>query len=474
VAQIRVAEAVLRDQLPAGALMQRAATSLAIGCARRLSGGVYGARVVVLAGSGNNGADALWAGSQLAARGAVVTALLTGGAALDAMAALRAVGGHVGSAADLDAADLVIDGLVGIGGSGPLRSPAAELAVEGEHVVAVDVPSGVDADTGAVSGRAVRAGLTLTFGTGKPGLFVGAGRLHAGRVEIVDIGLGPFLPEPDVILLEGVDVAMRLPVRETGGDKYSSGVVGIAAGSQQYTGAAVLATGAAIRAGAGMVRFAGVDHAAEQVRARWPEAVVTRVEAGDGKAVVGVGRVQSWVVGPGIGTDDDAGSIVQAVLATDVPVLVDADALTLCAQHPAWLRDRAAPTLLTPHDREFERFGTPIGDDRVAAVRRLAADLGVTVLLKGDATIVSDGERALVNSTGSPLLATAGTGDVLSGGCGALLAQGLDPLNAGAVGAFLHGVAGTLAADGAMTSAAELLQRWPDAVRAARAGRLPS
>jgi hydroxyethylthiazole kinase-like uncharacterized protein yjeF len=175
-----------------------------------------------------------------------------------------------------------------------------------------------------------------------------------------------------------------------------------------------------------------------------------------------------------MGTDDDAAEVVHAVLSADVPVLIDADALTLCAQHPDWLRGRSAPTLLTPHDREFARFGTEVGDDRVTSVRRLAHELGVTVLLKGDATIVSDGDRVLVNATGSPQLATAGTGDVLSGACGALLAQGLDPVNAGAVGAFLHGVAGGLAADGASTSAFELLERWPDAVRAVRTGRLES
>jgi hydroxyethylthiazole kinase-like uncharacterized protein yjeF len=458
------------SRLPEGALMQRAATALAVACAQRL-GGVYGARVVLLVGSGNNGADALWAGARLASRGAVVTAVPTGAVADDAMAALRAAGGRVGAADALDEADLVVDGLVGIGGSGPLRPAAAALAVEGEHVVAVDVPSGVDADTGAVAGPAVRAGLTVTFGTGKPGLFVGAGRVHAGRVEIVDIGLGPFLPAPELSLLEGIDVAMRLPVRDTGGDKYTSGVVGVVAGSEQYTGAAVLAAGAAVRAGAGMVRFAGVAPAADQVRRRWPEAVVTTIAAGDGEAVLRAGRVQAWVVGPGLGTDADALALLQAVLSADVPVLVDADALTMCAEHDL-LPHRTAPALLTPHDREFERFGVTLGDDRVAAVRRLAADLGVTVLLKGDATIVSDGDRVLVNSTGSPLLATAGTGDVLSGGCGALLAQGLEPLYAGAVGAFLHGVAGRIAADGAPTSAGQVLERWPDAVRSVRAGRL--
>lgn len=469
--QVRAAEAAVMQRLPEGALMQRAATALAIACVHRL-GGVYGARMVLLVGSGNNGADALFAGARLASRGAAVTAVLAGDAAPDALAALRAAGGRVGDAGALDDADLVVDGLVGIGGKGALRGRAAELAVEGEHVVAVDVPSGVDADTGAVTGPAVRAGLTVTFGTGKPGLFVGAGRQHAGRIQVVDIGLAPYLPEADLSLLEGVDVAMRLPLREVGGDKYTTGVVGVAAGSPPYAGAAVLAVGAAVRTGAGMVRFAGVGQVAGQVRSRWPEAVVTTVSPGDGDGVVDAGRVQAWVVGPGMGTDADATAVLRAVLSTDVPVLVDADALTVCAQHPDWLQGRSAPTLLTPHDREFARFGTPPGGDRVGAVRRLATELGVTVLLKGDATIVSDGTRVLVNSTGSPVLATAGTGDVLSGGCGALLAQGLEPVYAGAVGAFLHGVAGSLAADGATASATDVLDRWPDAVRAVRTGRL--
>lgn len=473
VAQVRAAEASLMSGLPEGALMQRAATGLAVACARRLVG-VYGARVVLLVGSGNNGADALYAGAQLARRGAAVTAVLAGEPVAEALAALRASGGRVGVSDALDDADLVVDGLVGIGGHGPLRGPAAELAVEGEHVVAVDLPSGVDADTGAVSGPAVRAGLTVTFGTGKPGLYVGAGRQHAGHVELVDIGLGPLLGDPVLELLDAVDVALLLPVRETGGDKYTSGVVGVAAGSTAYTGAAVLAVGAAVRGGAGMVRYVGVARAAEQVRSRWPESVVTTVDAGDGSGVVGAGRVQAWVVGPGLGTDDDAAAVVQAVLATDLPVLVDADALTLCARHPDWLRTRTAPTLLTPHEREFQRFGVAIGDDRVAAVRRLALQLGVTVLLKGDATIVSDGRQVRVNATGSAVLATAGTGDVLAGGCGALLAQGLAPLDAGAVGAYLHGVAGALSADGGPTSASSVLEAWPEAVRAVRTGRLAS
>ena len=462
VAQVREAEDRLRAGLPPGTLLQRAATALAVACAERL-GRVHGSRVLLLVGRGDNGADALHAGARLARRGAAVRAVLLGDPVADALAAFRAAGGRVVPAPV--PADLVVDGLVGIGGRGALRPDAAALAaqVEGSDVVAVDLPSGVDADTGEVAGAVVRADLTLVFGTCKPGLLVGAGRVAAGRVELVDIGLGPELPSAPVEQLQDGDAAGLLPRGHAGSDKYTRGVVGVVAGSQTYPGAAVLCVGSAATAGAGMVRFAGAPHPAEQVRLRWPEVVVTAVEGAD---VVTVGRVQAWVVGPGLGTDGTAAAAVEAVLASDVPVLVDADALTVCAQHPQWLRRRTAPTLLTPHDREFERFGTPVTADRVGSARRLAADLGVTVLLKGDATVVTgpDGP-ARVNGTGSPALATAGSGDVLSGGCGALLAQGLDPLDAGSVGAHLHGRAGALAARGVHVPASALVDAWADAVR---------
>jgi hydroxyethylthiazole kinase-like uncharacterized protein yjeF len=310
---------------------------------------------------------------------------------------------------------------------------------------------------------AVHADVTVTFGTLKPGLLVGAGRTHAGTVQLVDIGLGPHLAPPAVQQLTDDDVAGLLPAAHAGSDKYTRGVVGVAAGSQQYPGAAVLAVGAAVRAGAGMVRFSGAPHPAEQVRLRWPEAVVAEHSGGD---VVDAGRVQAWVVGPGLGTDEAAAATVEAVLGQDVPVLVDADGLTVLARHPQWVRDRTAPTLLTPHDREFARFGRSVGSDRVAAACALAADLGATVLLKGDATVVADSAGAVrVNGTGTPALATAGSGDVLSGGCGTLLAAGLTPLDAGSAGAHLHGLAGLLASSGAPTSASAVLEAWPDAVR---------
>jgi hydroxyethylthiazole kinase-like uncharacterized protein yjeF len=333
-------------------------------------------------------------------------------------------------------------------------------------VVAVDVPSGVDASTGAVAGAAVSAQHTVTFGAVKAGLVVGEGRHHAGTVHLVDIGLGDTLPAPAARQLTDADAAARLAAPEADDDKYSQGVVGVVAGSATYPGAGVLCTGAALRTRPGLVRYAGT--AAAGVRAAWPEAIVTEGRPSD------AGRVQAWVAGPGMGTDDDARSVLAELLATDLPVLVDADGLTMLAERQELVRDRGAATVLTPHDREFERFGTPIDGDRIGAARRLAADLGAVVLLKGDATVVAapDG-TTFVNGTGTPWLATAGTGDVLSGVIGALLATGLPAVEAAAVGAHLHGRAGQLAARRGPLIAGDLVRRLPEAVAGVRQGRLP-
>jgi hydroxyethylthiazole kinase-like uncharacterized protein yjeF len=467
-AQVRSAEAPLLAALPDGTLMQRAATGLATVCLRLL-GSAYGRRAALLVGTGNNGGDALFAGAHLARRGVRVTAVL-----LDperahpaGLAELRRTGGRVVAAGNgevpslLARADLVLDGMLGIGGSGGLRPPAAALAgraADGAALtVAVDVPSGVDADTGAVDGAAFAAMHTITFGAVKPGLVVGEGRGYAGQVHLVDIGLGPHLPPATAFRLTDADVAARLEPPSAGDDKYSQGVVGIVAGSPAYPGAGVLCTGAALRTRPGLVRYAGT--AADGVRAAWPEAIVTGGRPGD------AGRVQAWVVGPGMGTDDDARGVLAEVLATDLPVIVDADALTLSAREQDLVRNRRAPTLLTPHDREFERFGEPVGADRIGAARRLARHLGCSILLKGDATVVAgtDG-RAFVNATGTPWLATAGTGDVLSGIAGALLATGLDATLAGALAAHLHGRTAQLAAERGPLLAGDLVRRLPEAV----------
>ncbi len=457
-ATVRAAEQPLLASLPEGTLMQRASCALARRCAALL-GRVYGSRVVLLVGSGGNGGDALYAGARLAARGARVDALLlTDNPLAPALDALTSTGGwpiRTGGDSDgrlLDAAHLVIDGMVGIGGKGELREPMARLAhlldESSATIVAVDVPSGVDASTGEVAGVAVRADVTVTFGAMKIGLLVDPGAEHAGLVECADIGLT--LPAAAVSALDADDVrdALPSPVAET--DKYRRGVLGVVAGSDAYPGAAELVVGGALGVGVGMVRFVSTGGAVAAVRAAHPEAVVTEIGPGDGDALIGAGRVQAWVVGPGLGTDEAAARLVRAVLATDLPVLVDADAITVVAAQPDLVRSRTAPTLLTPHAGELSRLTgddrTEIESRRLAAVRAGARSLGVTVLLKGSSTLVALPDGAVrVNTAATPYLATAGSGDVLAGVCGALLAGGLDPLDAGSVGAFVHGWAGIAA-----------------------------
>jgi hydroxyethylthiazole kinase-like uncharacterized protein yjeF len=259
-------------------------------------------------------------------------------------------------------------------------------------------------------------------------------------------------------VLEAADVRAALPHPGPADDKYTRGVVGVVAGSSQYAGAGVLATGAAVHGGAGLVRYVGL--APDPIRARFPE-VVVHPDARPHDV-----RVQAWVVGPGLGTDDVAMALLADVLRTDVPVLVDADAITLVARSPGLVRGRGAPTVLTPHEREFTRIAGEPAADRLASVRRAAHDLGTTVLLKGNATLVAgpDG-TGYVNPTGTPWLSTAGSGDVLSGLIGALLASGLEAGFAAAAGAYLHGVAGQRAAADGPPSATDVLAELRGAAR---------
>ncbi|MFH9587832.1 NAD(P)H-hydrate dehydratase [Streptomyces luteogriseus] len=463
---VRNAERELMARLPEGALMQRAAAGLAAACADLL-GRVYGSRVVLLVGSGDNGGDALYAGARLARRGAGVTAVLLAPERAHAagLAALRRAGGRVAGAGDgetlVEGADLVVDGIVGIGGKGGLRPEAVPLAAAAGSsrgaVVAVDLPSGVDADTGEVHGHAVRADLTVTFGTHKPGLLIDPAREYAGSVRLVDIGLE--LPaEPELEALQHGDVARLLPVPGAESDKYRRGVVGIAAGSARYPGAAVLAVSGALRGGAGAVRYVGP--AGDAVIARFPETLVS--DQGPKHA----GRVQAWVVGPGAG--DDAATVAE-VLAADVPVLIDADGLRLADAEV--VRGRRAPTLMTPHAGEAAALlgveRAKVEGGRLAAVRELARRYGATVLLKGSTTLVADsgGGAVRVNPTGTGWLATAGSGDVLSGLGGSLLAAGLSAVDAASAGAYLHGLAGRLAADGAPVGAHDVADAVPEAWR---------
>ncbi|GAA0631874.1 bifunctional ADP-dependent NAD(P)H-hydrate dehydratase/NAD(P)H-hydrate epimerase [Streptomyces thermocarboxydovorans] len=481
VEKVRAAERELMARLPEGALMQRAAAGLAAACADVL-GRVYGSRVVLLVGSGDNGGDALYAGARLARRGAGVSAVLLSPERVHAggLAALRRAGGRAvgtdGAEQLIERADLVVDGIVGIGGKGGLRPNAVPLAAAAERsravVVAVDLPSGVDADTGEVRGVALRADLTVTFGTHKPGLLIDPAREYAGLVRLVDIGLELAEEQTELEALQHADVARLLPVPRAESDKYRRGVVGIAAGSARYPGAAVLAVAGALRGGAGAVRYVGP--AGSAVIARFPETLVS--DRGPKHA----GRVQAWVTGPGAG--DDAATVGE-VLAADVPVLIDADGLRLT--DAAAVRARKAPTLMTPHAGEaaallgVEREEVESG--RLAAARELAERYGATVLLKGSTTLVAEpgGGPVRVNPTGTSWLATAGSGDVLSGLAGSLLAAGLSARDAGSVGAYMHGLAGRLAAGaetgpgggaapvGAHDVASAIPRAWRDVVREA-------
>ncbi|MEU7010822.1 NAD(P)H-hydrate dehydratase [Streptomyces sp. NPDC046332] len=462
---VRAAEAELMAMLPEGTLMQRAAAGLAAACFSLLGRGhVYGARVVLLVGSGDNGGDALYAGVRLARRGAGVTAVLLGPRAHEAgLAALLAAGGRV--AEDpfeaLAVADLVLDGITGIGGQGGLRAEAVPVAraARGSDaaVVAVDLPSGVDADSGQVAGEALRADATVTFGAYKPGLLIDPAREYAGALRLVDIGLADHLPSvPDVEALQHEDVAGLLPVPGAESDKYRRGVVGVVAGSARYPGAAVLAVTGALRGGAGAVRYVGP--AGDAVIASHPE---TLVHVGPpGKA----GRVQAWVVGPGLGD----GPGVADVLASDVPVLVDADGLRELDAEA--VRARRAPTLLTPHAGEAAALlgasRESVEAERLSAVRELAARFGATVLLKGSTTLVAEGSGPVrVNPTGTSWLATAGSGDVLSGLAGSLLAAGLRARDAASAAAYLHGLAARRASNGAPIAASDVAAALPDAWR---------
>jgi hydroxyethylthiazole kinase-like uncharacterized protein yjeF len=324
-------------------------------------------------------------------------------------------------------------------------------------VVAVDLPSGIDVDTGAVPGDAVRADVTVTFGALKAGLVVGRGAVHSGLVELIDIGLMPWLrAEPLLRIPDRGDVRDWWPHPGPDDDKYTRGVVGLATGSGTYPGAAVLSVAGALAGPAGLVRYAG--RAADAIRAHHPSVIST-------DEVADAGRVQAWVCGSGLGTDEFALGELRAILAGDVPACLDADALSLIATHGLVdaLRSRSAATVVTPHDREFARLaGSVPGADRVGDALGLAAKLGITVLLKGDRTIVAtpDG-RAYGNPTGTAALATGGTGDVLAGLLGSLLAGGLAPERAALAASFVHGIAGALAAEGGpvtSTTVAEALR----------------
>lgn len=458
---IRRAEEALPDLLESGELMSRAAR----GVARLTSGRMRDRgfrRVTGLVGPGNNGADTLYAIARLARRGFDATAVCADPQSSPTVsaAAERAIsrGARVltGDGAEaltaITRAEVVLDGITGIGGR-PGLPPFARLWVDAirDHtwVIAVDTPSGQPVDGGPVVADAVFADETVTFGAPKAVHLLPATEPACGILTVLDIGLDLADATPTVVRLTPDDVPELWPVPSVDDDKYSRGVLGIIAGGERYTGAAVLATTAAVTAGAGMVRYVGPPAPTDLVRHTVPE------------AVPGVGRVQAWCIGSGLDPEasgegaEEQVAAARKALASDLPVLLDAGGLDLLDG------PREAPTLLTPHAGECARMLTrlrgrttdltraEVEADPLDHARMLARLTDATVLLKGGVTLVVDADGPVhVHDDAPAWLATAGAGDVLAGLVGTLLAAGLAPVTAASVGALVHGQAAELANPG--------------------------
>ena len=452
--------------VPGPVLMERAA----LGVTRLVLSRFAGQHTLVVCGRGNNGGDGLAVARQLHLAGHPVACAVAGkedDLSVDAAAQLRsarAVGVNLRleSVPDYlwDESEVVLDCLLGTGARAELRAPIAEwaeringLGARGVPVVAVDVPTGVDADTGETASGAVAATCTVTFHAAKTGIVCPPGSEAAGEVVVCDIGIPHFLETaPDVRVVTAADVAV--PGRRPDDHKYSAGLVAVVAGSKDFPGAAYLAAGAAARCGAGYVRLVTSAGAASVLRERLVEVVVEEADSGDVLAdAAGIldalsdDRIGALVVGPGLGRDPDTMEVVRCAIAGDgPPVLLDADGILAFAGDPEALRgDRAM--VLTPHVGELGALlgesSAHIAQSALRAARRGAELTGQVVLLKGSSTVIAGpGGETWVVVQGPPQLASAGTGDVLSGCIGALLAAGMPALEAAKAGAWLHAEAG--------------------------------
>lgn len=479
VSSVREAETAAMVGLDEGELMSRAASGLAAIASARL-GSVGRRRVVALVGAGDNGGDALYAAALLAQDGAAVVIVTVAGsahepglrAALDAGATvLNTVGDNADPPALVSSvlrdAELVIDGIVGIGGRPGLSAEIDDLLREVSdtaYVLAVDLPSGTDPQGEVAAQACVFADETVTFMVPKPVHLLPATEPAVGRLTVVDIGV-EIGGSPVVERVTHDDIAGLWPRPGPGDDKYSRGVLGIVAGGENYTGAALLAVTAAVCSGAGMVRYVGPSTPTLLVRSQVPE------------AVIGTGQVQAWLIGPGVDVTDESDegmaqrAAAQSALDSGLRCVVDAGCLDLIVE------SRTTPTLLTPHAGELARLLSRIDGpvDRatvsrapVAHARRLADLTNCTVLLKGATTLlVSPGNSGLPmrSQTDAPSwLATAGSGDVLAGLAGTLLAAGLSPSDAGSVAALVHGLSADAANPGGPVRALGVAHAIPGVV----------
>lgn len=437
--EIKAAEESLGRELHDGTLMHRAAVGLTHAVAEELDR-VHGGSVLLLAGPGNNGGDGLFAAGMLAARGIPTSVWRTSSkvhaAAWDAYASGggRILDGLPAALAALPSTAVVIDAVYGMGSRPGLPADVATFAdacrTQGVVVVACDIPSGLNSDSpGSPSDVSFHATRTVTMGAWKAAHVMEPARSRCGRVTLVDIGLP--LPEAQLVQWERSDVAAVWPFPDATSDKYSRGVVGLDTGSEAYPGAGVLSAYGAVYAGAGMVRTLGAARVSDEVRRALPNVVGAE------------GRVQAWVVGSGWGERPDGTERIAELLATGLPLVVDADGLTHLPEAPI----ERGGVLLTPHAGELASLlGVERGDvtaDPVGAVRKAAERSGATVLLKGATQYVAvpDEHHVSLAVPGPAWTAQAGSGDVLAGICGTLLAAGLGPREAAVVGASIQAIA---------------------------------
>lgn len=462
--------------IPTVELMQRAGRGVGREVIKAL-GGVYGKRVTVLCGKGNNAGDGFVAAGYLARRGIACNVVLIVDPQELRGDALDAYGKMLGSAVrirrfdagwlarELKRSDLVIDAMLGTGSRGGLRGEMAAAAAaangSGLPILSIDIPSGVNGETGAVEGEAVRATCTVTLAAYKAGLLLQPGAGYSGDVVVEDIGIPDGMMQADLCLAGAGDLAGALEPREVTAHKRSTGKVLVVGGSVSMSGAVALAAGGALRAGAGLVRMVVPDCIRDRVGPLVVEALTVGLPGtADGAFSFGAagevidlaGDAHVLAVGPGVGKGVETLNFVTEILReVERPVVLDADGLAAFQGHPEGLKERRAPTILTPHAGELGRLlGRPpeqIDADRVESAREAARRTGAVVLLKGFRTVVArpDGHAVMVDA-GGPVLATGGTGDVLTGVVAALAAT-TDVFTAAWVGACLHGLAGDMLAE---------------------------
>ncbi len=470
-AQQRAADAWAIDEqgISSIALMERAGAGLADRVQQRVPEG----HIAVVVGKGNNGGDGLVVARLLREAGREVDVLLLApedelsGDAATNLERLPEPGARRFDASELDGAAAIVDAVLGTGFSGEPRDPAGS-AIEAINqagaeatVFACDVPSGVDASTGEVSGVAVQADVTVTFAAAKPGLWISPGKSAAGEVTVVDIGIPDGAPGQASIGLIEPRVVDGIPHRAGDSTKFAAGAVLVCGGSTGLTGAPSLACEAAMRAGAGYVTAlvpASLNLIFEQrllevMSVPLPDSGGALTQAALDAVLDRLERAQALVLGPGIGRDERTVKLVRKLARrAEIALLLDADGLNAHAGRIGSLAGRPAPTVLTPHAGELARLldvpSAEVAAHRLDFARRAAAEAEAIVVLKGDDSLVAapDG-RTAVSRGGAPALATAGTGDVLSGVIGAYLSKGMDPFHAACAGVFVHAQAGRLAAE---------------------------